>query len=370
VLNGKGRVKINRGTLFGLSPAVLASAGDAYLMEEIPQQNRVTARIAKELRQPQGQMSFRGFIAPVVVKDGVLEISRVAFKSPDAMVAANLLVDLQMLKLDSEWSVSWRGKTKAASSLPPVQMVFTGPVANFTALQPQLQTEAYERALSMQRMDRDMERLEKLNRAPPPASQQPFRGGSPVAAQPPLVPNPPANALSAPTAATPDSAVQTQQTAAPVQPVPPPAPTTGWSAGVEPAATPQPTQGQHNAGAANQQGGANGPSKAPRVFEDEIRRILQDQQKGAQPAQPPVGTQPRSHAPGEPRSSLSYQAETNSLTAPETADGIGFDDGAEVPHEEAPLAADPVVPLPERKSVPARRRAQPDQFQQFLDLFN
>ena len=169
VLSGKGRFRVNKGVLYGLSPAVLGQAGDAYLLEEIPQQNRLTTRITRDLRQPQGQMPFRGFIAPVVLKDGVLEIHRAGFKSPDALATANLLVDLQALKLDSEWSVTYRGKTKAATNLAPIRLVFAGPVSGFASLQPQFQTEAFERALSAQRMDRDMERLEKLGH--PPGSQ-------------------------------------------------------------------------------------------------------------------------------------------------------------------------------------------------------
>ena len=200
VLSGKGRVKLAKGVLFGLSPAVLGQAADTYLTEEIPQQAKLTQRIAKDLRQ--GSVPFRGFLAPVVLKDGVIEIHRAGFKSTDYLATANLFLDLASFRLDSEWLLAWRGKSKVLTSqLAPVRLVFAGPVADFARLQPQLQTEQYERVLSMLRMDRDMERLEKLNRTPATPSPS---GVSPSGAQsrdliagrpPASTPLPPVNGL-------------------------------------------------------------------------------------------------------------------------------------------------------------------------------
>ncbi len=374
VLSGKGRVRLSKGALYGLAPAVLGQAADTYLAEEIPQQGRLVTRIGRDLRAPQGQLPFRGFIAPVVVKDGVLEIHRAGFKSPDALAAANLLVDLQSLKLDSEWLLSYRGKMKLAGELPPVRLVFAGPVSSFTRLQPQLQTESLERALSMQRMDRDMERLEKLNRqplpGPQPSSTAPSRDPTntePSAAAPAA---PPLPGVTAPTAQTfrprapspvlpraPQGAIPTRPTAAPVEPH------SGWSTGVEQVDRSHP--GNPPAGDTS-----NASATAKPRFEDEIRRVLQDPPK-VQPQPAPPQPKPAPEAPAaanpQPRSGLSYQTQTYSQADAGIANST---DGAVDPAKPAP--AEPVIaPLPERKPAAAKQLAKPPSaLQDLLNLFN
>ena len=373
VLSGKGRVRLSRGVLYGLSPAVLGQAGDAFLLEDIPQQNKLTTRITRELRQPQGQMPFRAFIAPVVVKDGTLEIHRVGFKSPDALATANLLIDLQSLKLDSEWSVAWRGKTKTATSLAPIRLVFSGPVSSFTSLQPQMQTEAFERALSAQRMDRDMEKLEKLGNHPSGTSwQQPVPAPAPPA---------PTNAIAAPSnvpPVLPNDSIPTQPTAAPPQPTTPPAQQSGqWAAGVEDVARAQ-------APAQTDAASAAGTTK-PGAFEDQIRRILQDQQKGAPAATPPA-QQPKARAVpgGEPRSGLSYQTQsysqsdhtTDNAEQPPLANPEQTTAAAEAETEtdaNTPTSEHTVIaPLPERRSVALKKvppKPPENPIEKFLSVF-
>jgi uncharacterized protein involved in outer membrane biogenesis len=374
VLNGKGRVRMNKGILYGLQPAVLGSAGDAFLLEEIPQQNKLIARISRELRAPNAQLPFRGFLAPVVLKDGLLEIQRAGFKSPDSLATANLMVDLQAMKLDSEWTVAWRGKTKTGNVMAPVRMVFAGPVASFTSLQPQVITEGLERALSAQRLDRDMDKLEKLGNPNPWQSPAPPSSRD-LIAQPP-VPNPPTNAAAVPATA-PQVLPPTQQTAAPVQPNPPPAQPTiapAQPALVAPrssAVAPETQSGRWQADVETSPSGAAQPKPPAASFEDEIRRVLneQQQQKSA-PAQ--AAPAPKPYVPPEPRSSLSYQTQTYSQTEDvETADNP--EETAQYGDQsEAERARAQAVPLPERRStalkkLPEARQQTP--LQQFLNIF-
>ena len=359
VLSGKGRFRVSKGVLYGLSPAVLGQAGDAYLLEEIPQQNRLTTRITRDLRPPQGQMPFRGFIAPVVLKDGVLEIHRAGFKSPDALATANLLVDLQALRLDSEWSVAYRGKTKAATNLAPVRLVFAGPVSGFASLQPQFQTEAFERALSAQRMDRDMDKLEKLGH--PPGS--PWQPSTPPTlrdqvATPPAQPAPPTNAIAGPPAVppvVPNNALPTQPTAAPPQPTNPPAQQSGqWAAGVEEVSP------QQNAAGTDAAGTTPGPAQP--AFEDQIRRVLQDKQQKSAPTPTQPTPQPKTGlAPGgEPRSSLSYQTQSYSQADIENTDGTEPPARAEGEPTDSASQHIVVAPLPERRSVALKKQPPPN----------
>jgi len=370
VLSGKGRVRIGKGTLFGLSPAVLGQAAETYLTEAIPQQAKMTQRIARDLQPAQASIPFRGFIAPVVLKDGVIQVRAAGFKSPDYLARANLFVDLASNKLDSEWQLAWRGKSKVPMSpLAPVRLIFAGPVATFATLKPQLQTEAYERALSMQRMDKDMERLEKLNR--PAAVPPPLAGALPrdqILARPPAVSPPsavpgtpqPSAAAPAPTTAPPAAeaalppgdSLSTRPTSAP--PVPP----ANWATGVEPA------------GKAPARAETNAAEQPPRAFEDQIRRILEEQQRNStssqqpKPPAPPAGQPPKS-----PQSSLSsYQTQSYSQRAAEAdADGDTVSPPPAVATEADP--APQHVPMPEKRSPAGKRPAQTAPQSSFWKLF-
>jgi uncharacterized protein involved in outer membrane biogenesis len=362
VLSGKGRVKLGKGTLFGLSPAVLGQAADTYLTEEIPQQAKLTQRIAKDLRPATGTPSvpFRGFLAPVVLKDGVIEIRRAGFKSPDYLATANLFVDLSSNRLDSEWGLFWRGKSKVLTDpTAPIRLVFAGPLADFTKLQPQIQTEQYERLLSMQRMDKDMDRLEKLNRAPAPLQQPsgtasreqlvtrpptlvPTAPATVLGAQPPVSQSPATGTATPPPAASlsPNDGLATRPTATPAQPSAPPPPPAGWTAGVEDAGK-APARAQGNA------------AQPPRAFEDQIRGILEQQRNNTSQQTPPA---PNSAAPQKgPQSNLSYQTQSYSQTASDTNGGAS----PQRAEEEAALEAQN-VPLPERRTgAPPKKSARP-----------
>jgi hypothetical protein len=365
VLSGKGRVRLNKGTLFGLSPAVLGQAADTYLTEEIPQQAKLTQRIAKDLRPVSGSASvpFRGFIAPVVLKDGVIEVRNAGFKSPDYLATANLFVDLSSNKLDSEWSLAWRGKMKVPNApLAPVRLVFAGPVADFARLQPQIQTDQYERLLSMQRMDRDMERLEKLNRTPAPGQPSGVGTRDQIVARPPAAATPPsavlgtqppltANAAPPPSAPLPpNGGLPTQQTATPPQPNTPP-PAANWATDVEAAGKAAARAG--NRGEAQQPAGA---------FEDQIRQILEEERRRANTSQQaPPSPAPRTG----PQSGLSYQTQSYSQTSPAQEDSAAGPQAADTPEE--PVSAFDDVPLPTKKGVAPRRTVKPSGG--FWDIF-
>jgi hypothetical protein len=250
--SGKGQLRMQKGTLSGLSPVAVREAADAYLAEEIPQKDRLVSRINTGLRK--GSIPYPAITAPVAVKDGVLRLQDVGLDGTDYAVKAGLMVDLASLRLDSEWEVAYSGKSKSGEKLPAVHLVFAGPVAQFASLQPQISTEQLERYLSMRRMEQDMDRLEKLSR---PGA--PLRDGGKVrsstnsitntrveavtgAEQTPSQPPPDASKTLAPSNPPPDGS----KTVAPSNP--PPAseedkarstatgeekPPTGWSTGTE-----------------------------------------------------------------------------------------------------------------------------------------
>lgn len=168
IMSGKGQLSIQKGSLSGISPAALKTAADGYLGEEAAQKERWTTRLGTDVRK--GTLNHPAITVPVTVKDGLLQIQGAAFEGTDYKASVDLTTDLSALRLDSEWLITTRAKSKAGEDLPPVKLVFAGPVSEFATLQPQIDSDELQRFLSLKRMERDMDRLEKLNGQTSPAT--------------------------------------------------------------------------------------------------------------------------------------------------------------------------------------------------------
>jgi uncharacterized protein involved in outer membrane biogenesis len=188
VLSGSGQLNLTKGRIYGLSPAVLKTAADNYLGQEIPEKTQLTAKLEGDFRK--GNLAYEPISVPVAVKDGVLRVADASFKGPDYSANANAIVDLASFRLDSEWDVSYLGKSGDGHTLPSVRLAFAGPVAQFSSLRPELDADQFERFLTIKRMDRDMEKLEKLNeqRNAPRTSAGPAKPGVKTGGEPRVAP--------------------------------------------------------------------------------------------------------------------------------------------------------------------------------------
>ncbi len=288
VISGDGKLKLSGGTLYGLSPAVLEKAATTYLTQEIPDKDKLAAKLDKEFRQ--GSLRFEPVSASVSIKDGVARISNAVLKGHDYRADADVTIDLASLRVDSEWQITHTKKTDDGQVLPPVRLVFAGPLTGFSALKPILYTDQFERFLTIKRMDQDMDKLEKLDRqrnqshAPSasrsPAKPAPASNASASSAPQPGAPNAPAEAiptqslLHAPpmvldgpgSTTTPAKAPPTQETTG-TPAAPKPAPTGGWSTGTE-TSTDTPADGSWRADPQLAQPSASSD------FEAKIREVL------------------------------------------------------------------------------------------------
>jgi uncharacterized protein involved in outer membrane biogenesis len=283
VLSGAGELRLEKGTLHGLSPAVLKKAANTYMTQEIPEKARLTAQLDGDFRK--GNLGYAAITAPIQLKDGVIHLRDAELAGEDYRAKAGVTLDLGSLRLDSEWEVAYSGKTDDGQRLPPVHLVFAGPLAGFGNLSAQISIDQFERYLSIKRLDQDMERLEKLGQPPRGAakgqSTAPRKGSAPISSGSQPVPQP-----QVPNAA-PSGTIPTQSvlhappvlldqpgTGAPKAdgPKPAEAPAAGWSAGVEAAGKttekPQPQQAPQAAGAQNSGN-----------FEAQIREVLGNQQR-------------------------------------------------------------------------------------------
>ncbi len=281
VLSGSGELRLDKGTLHGLSPSVLKKAANTYMTQEIPEKTRLTAQLNGDFRK--GNLGFAAITTPIELKDGVIHLRDAGFTGEDYRANAGLTLDLGALRLDSEWEVAYLGKTDDGQRLPPVHLVFAGPLAGFGNLTAQISIDQFERYLSMKRLDLDMERLEKFGQpqrgaakgqpaAPRKGSAPVSSGNQPPAPAPSAVPSagtiPTQSVIHAPPVLLEQPGAGAAKADSPKEAE---APTAGWSADVEAAGkTPEKSEQQ-----APQAAGAQNSGN----FEAQIREVLGNQQR-------------------------------------------------------------------------------------------
>jgi len=296
VASGDGQLDLSGGEIIGLSPTVLKTAATAYLNQEIPDKDQLAASLDTDLQS--GNLSYDAKSVPMAVNDGVLRINDVNFVAETHRVNADLTVDFGSLRFDSEWIVDGQVRTEDGEKLPPVQMVFSGPLAAFSSANARLNAHRFERFLSIKRMDQDMDRLEQLNRQrgiPPSADEQRQAPDAEPEARTPEAEAetvsatsgasdqdenaiPSQSLLRAPATATRSEAIQAPSAAgAPASETDAAAPITGWSAGVEVTDEPE-ESGDWQTDA------LQSPEAPGGDFESRIREVLRSQQSDGQPS--------------------------------------------------------------------------------------
>ncbi|MEJ2226879.1 MAG: AsmA family protein [Alphaproteobacteria bacterium] len=166
IATGKGKFNLQKGTLRGLSPAAIKNAADSYPEGKAAnKKKRWSEQLIAKLRK--GKLTTPEVSAPITLQNGLLQVQNLKAQGKYYKTEIDAMLDLSALRLDSEWKVRTRGKSKFDENLPPVLLVFAGPAANFTKLQPRIDHGELERFLSFKGAERKMERLEKLNQQIP-----------------------------------------------------------------------------------------------------------------------------------------------------------------------------------------------------------
>lgn len=196
-LTGQGKVRFGGGTLNGLSPDVLRQFIDQANTGEVKKRQSRKLKSQVLLAMRDARFQFSEATTEFVVRNGTATFEDMILKNDEGQAKITSFVELTNLKLDSEWVLET--PVDAQTQIEPrITMTFAGPVTEFGLLNPDVDTQSLERYLTMRRMERDVERLEKLQvpKAPEPASALPAdgttgvqggaepQGGAPVGAAP------------------------------------------------------------------------------------------------------------------------------------------------------------------------------------------
>ncbi len=187
-LTGQGQLDLGAGKIKGFSlgagHAAVSSARDEKAQGGADEAE-LGARVANYLKN--SEMSFSQIAAPFNIRNGVLEFDKLALSDAEGRATITTYLQLSSFQLDSEWvlqSAEGAGRDKK----PRVSLVFTGPVGELGRINPKIDTTGLARYVTIRKMEKDVERLEKLDVSGP----EPDKKADPVkpraTAQTPAVP--------------------------------------------------------------------------------------------------------------------------------------------------------------------------------------
>lgn len=162
---GGGELTLHKVQLAGLAPSAAQMVAAAVLSGDVPS-TVDDVRSALRLALEQGAIRIGTIKLPIEVGNGALKVGALAVTAPEAAVENRTTLDLSTFQVDSEWR--FRPKLAAAGAakppLPNVTVVYVGPAADLARRPPQLLADDLVRELTVRRMERDVDDLERLRR--------------------------------------------------------------------------------------------------------------------------------------------------------------------------------------------------------------
>lgn len=161
VASGSGELKLNGVTLAGLIPDGVAEAAEAALEGDGLPSEELELLLATAWQN--GSMELGDTSVDLRMVDGIIQMSKIDVGNASNRIVLTSLLNAKTLEFDSEWRVVANDK-KAGRPWPGVVVSRSGQLIQIAALPPQIISDALERELSVRKMERNVEELERLRR--------------------------------------------------------------------------------------------------------------------------------------------------------------------------------------------------------------
>ncbi len=174
-LAGKGEIEVGNGGAGALAPLLLRRLSDEIISgAREPTVEAVEQAMLAKLTSTAAEagLAIGDRKLQFDVADGAVKVRPFVIDTPDGRASNRTTIDLAALMIDSEWKIEQRvaqlspasQSAKSLGPLPPVTVVFVGPVAALGRLDPVVSVDALVRELAVRRMERDVDELERLRR--------------------------------------------------------------------------------------------------------------------------------------------------------------------------------------------------------------
>ena len=161
VATGTGTLELEEVALVGLSPTGVRYAAEAALATE--QYSSEQLRRLLDEAASRGRLELGSRDVPLRISDGAIQFDRIDLDQKQGRSTVSMTADLSSLSLDSEWQVEMKNR-KAGRTWPPVSVTYVGPLAKLGTLEARVVPDALERELSVRKMERNVDELERLRR--------------------------------------------------------------------------------------------------------------------------------------------------------------------------------------------------------------
>lgn len=160
-LVGSGQLTFTDAKVHGLDPALVTGTALSLVASDDPIDN-----FAGTLRQELGNgvLPVGKRSVPLEIVDGAVRVSPIKINTPKGTTEAVTTLDVAALAVDSEWRIQAKSAVDGEAEWPAVAVTFVGPVAELASLEPKVTADALERELTVRRMERNVNELERLRR--------------------------------------------------------------------------------------------------------------------------------------------------------------------------------------------------------------
>lgn len=178
-LSGKGEAELADAEISGFAPEAVSAFAEAVLAGKVDREGDGFDRGLRDAFG-QGALKLGNRKVAIEIVDGAARLAAVSIETPAGRTSLAATVDLTQLKVDGEWRVEPKVASLAAAPeasaganaapasrgpLPSVSMIYVGALAELSTIEPRLSSTAIGRELSVRRMEREVEDLERLRKA-------------------------------------------------------------------------------------------------------------------------------------------------------------------------------------------------------------
>lgn len=165
-LSGTGTASLSNVVVAGVEPRVVQIAFDrAQRSDPEAEGADLSTLIAEALVA--GRLAITQPNAMLVIDSGTLKVGDIRSETPQAAVVNRTTVDLAGLGADFDWRIAPVARGAPATrgrALPPIGVVYAGPLTTLGRMEPRIQGDDLQRELVVRRLERTVEELERLRR--------------------------------------------------------------------------------------------------------------------------------------------------------------------------------------------------------------
>lgn len=160
---GKGRMTIGEAEIGALVPEAIQSiVTSAFAKQIATDEASILAAVKDNLGK--GRIALGPREIAIVVDDGAVKLDRFELRSGSGRVEGVLTVDLATFDAEAEWRTIARNEEQGRADWPRISVFHVGPLAALGSIEPRVVLGGFERELSVRRMEREVEELERIRK--------------------------------------------------------------------------------------------------------------------------------------------------------------------------------------------------------------